>query len=120
MTAITIIVTKLADEVNWPSVTLYVNEVIPLKFSSGINVAILPSINTKPSAESWSSKKTNSSPSISSPWRIISTSISSNVSVDNVSVIIGASFTGLTVKTKLSLSVYSPSLTLTVTAIGPL
>ena len=61
----------------------------------------------------------NVSLSTSSANKSIIIPLSSSVSTEILKAT-GASFIGLTVKTKLSLSVYSPSLTLTVTAIGPL
>ena len=51
-TGLTVIVTVAELDVNSPSVTRYVNVVVPLKFSSGVKVAVNPVILTKPSAES--------------------------------------------------------------------
>ena len=51
LTGLTSIVTVAASEVNNPSVTVYVNEVIPLKFNPGVNVTVLPSSKALPSKE---------------------------------------------------------------------
>ena len=52
MIAFTVIVTVADEDVSSPSVTKYVNVVVPLKSKSGVNVAIDPSNTTKPFSES--------------------------------------------------------------------
>ena len=57
---------------------------------------------------------------MSLPSRIISTDVSSSVVAEGADVITGASLTALTVKVKVSESVYSESLTETSTVMSPL
>ena len=118
-TAFTIIVAVADEDVSSPSVTKYVNVVVPLKSKSGVNVAILSVILTSPFEEFSSTKYDKSLLSISLPESVIWTEVSSSVVLDT-SADTGASFTAFTVSTKSWESTYSPSVTFTLTVMLPL
>ena len=117
------ITSKLSDAVALPceSSTMNVKVSVPFQFSTALKLTINPSMDITTFSLP-DTIKLNSSPSISSINSLKSSVVfwsSEKVTLAGSSII-GASFTGRTVNTKTSFTVYSPSVTDTLINTSPL